>query len=144
MSMGGSVIPAADISAGALSAERTRLDVVAQNLANMNTTKGPDGHVYHRKLVTFESVMKNIAGQNNTGASVQVAKITEDPRPLVKVYMPGHPHADEKGMVTMPNVNMIEEMSDMMIASRSYDANLQVLKTGRQMFTGALDIGAAK
>lgn len=138
--MSSSIIPAAEISAGALDAERARLDIVAQNLANMNTTRGSDGQVYRRKLVTFESVMKNVAGQNTDGASVRVSKITEDQRPLTKVYMPGHPHADEKGMVTMPNVNMIEEMSDMMVASRSYDANLQVLKTGRQMLTGAIDV----
>lgn len=142
--MAGSIIPAADIASSALAAERTRLDIVAQNLANMNTTRGADGKVYRRKLVTFESVMKNAGGNNIDGASVQVAKITEDPRPLVRIYKPGHPHADKDGMVTMPNVNLIEEMTDMTVASRAYEANLQVIKTGKQMFNQALDIGAAR
>lgn len=145
--MSGSIIPAAEISAGALQAERTRLEVVAQNMANMNTTRGPDGKVYRRKQVTFEAVMNQAQGSkggDKPGATVRVAKISEDKRPLAKVYNPGHPHADESGMVTMPNVNMVEEMADMMTASRCYEANLQVLKSAKQMLKGAIEIGTTR
>lgn len=144
--MNGSVIPAAEIASSALHAERMRLEIVAQNMANMQTTKGPDGQVYRRKQVTFESAMNQAQsiGEGAQPAGVRVASITEDPRPLVKVYMPGHPHADSKGMVTMPNVDMVEEMADMMTATRSYEANLQVLKAGRAMFDRSLEIGTSR
>ncbi|MFZ5806692.1 MAG: flagellar basal body rod protein FlgC [Verrucomicrobiota bacterium] len=144
--MDGSVIPASEISASALQAERMRLEIVAQNLANMNTTRGPNGQVYRRKLVTFESAMQQAQGVGQTAqpAGVRVSQIAEDAKPLVKVYMPGHPHADAKGMVTMPNVDMVEEMADMMTATRSYEANLQVLRSGKQMFDRSLEIGTAR
>jgi flagellar basal-body rod protein FlgC len=78
------------------------------------------------------------------GGGVKVSKIVNDPRPLIRVYMPAHPHADKEGMVTMPNVNMLEEMADMMIATRSYEANLQAIRAGKQMLNGAMEIGAAQ
>lgn len=136
----GNIIPATDVTASALNAERIRLDVVAQNLANINTTHGPDGNVYRRKQVVFESVLDQASGANK----VQVSSIQQDSTPLVRVHNPGHPDADKDGMVTMPNVNMLEEIVDMMTASRSYEANLQALRTGRQFFHNALDIGSAK
>ena len=136
------IIPAANISGSALQAERTRLEVVAQNIANMHTTKGADGKVYRRKLVSFESVMQN--NGTKPGTAVRVARVAEDKKPLVRAYMPGHPHADADGMVTMPNVNLVEEMADMLTASRSYEANLQVLKSAKQMVNGSMEIGAVQ
>lgn len=134
-----SIIPAADITASALNAERTRLDVVAQNIANMNTTQGPDGEVYRRKQVAFESVIDPL--NPTTGAGVRVQKIMDDKRPLLEVHMPGHPHADENGMVKMPNINMVEEMADMLTSTRSFEANLQVLRSSKKIFEASVKIG---
>ena len=135
------MIPGIDASSSALDAERTRLDVIAGNLANAQNTADASGHVYRRKMVIFQSKL-NVAidGASNGGSQVQVARVVDDPSPLPKVYMPGNPHADSKGMVQMPNVNPLDEMVDMMTASRSYQANLQVISTGRSMFEESLKI----
>ena len=134
-----SLIPGIDASSSALTAERTRLDVIAGNLANAQNTSDANGQVYRRKMVVFESKMNDALGAN-AGSQVQVAKIIDDPTPLPKVYMPGNPKADAQGMVQMPNVNPLDEMVDMMTASRSYQANLQVIQTGRSMFEQSLKI----
>jgi flagellar basal-body rod protein FlgC len=137
-----SMIPGIDAASGALNAERTRLDVIAGNLANANNTSDASGGVYRRKMVVFESKMAdafNAIGAN-AGSQVSVAKVMDDPTPLPKVYMPGHPKADKQGMVEMPNINPLDEMVDMMTASRSYQANLQAIQTGRSMFEQSLKI----
>ena len=137
------MIPGIDASASALNVERTRLDVIAGNLANAQNTSDANGQVYRRKMVVFESKLNDALG-NATGASagsqVQVARIMDDPTALPKVYMPGHPKADAKGMVEMPNVNPLNEMVDMMTASRSYQANLQAISTGRSISRNQLKI----
>jgi flagellar basal-body rod protein FlgC len=136
-----SMIPGIDASSSALSAERTRLDVIAGNLANANNTSDATGGVYHRKMVVFESKMNDALSNDPTAApQVGIARIVDDPTPLPKVYMPGNPKADSQGMVTMPNVNPLDEMVDMMTASRSYQANLQVIQSGRSMFEQSLKI----
>ena len=135
------MIPGIDASASALTAERTRLDVIAGNLANAQNTSDASGHVYRRKMVVFESKLNDALDADPSGAQqVGVARVMDDPTPLPKVYMPGHPKADAQGMVTMPNVNPLDEMVDMMTASRSYQANLQVIQTGRSMFEQSLKI----
>jgi flagellar basal-body rod protein FlgC len=135
------MIPGIDASSSALQAERTRLDVIAGNLANAQNTSDASGQVYRRKMVVFESKLTDAMGAGATaGTEVQVARITDDPSPLPKVYMPGNPKADARGMVEMPNVNPLDEMVDMMTASRSYQANLQVISTGRSMFEQSLKI----
>ncbi len=135
------MIPGIDASSSALQVERTRLDVIAGNLANAQNTSDATGQVYRRKMVVFESTLNNaLDGGEGQGAQVQVAKIIDDPTPLPKVYMPGNPKADAQGMVEMPNVNPLNEMVDMMTASRSYQANLQVIQTGRNMFEQSLKI----
>ena len=129
------------MSSSALDAERTRLDVIAGNLANAQNTSDATGNVYRRKMVVFESKLSDaMATGTNTGSQVEVARVMDDPSPLPKVYMPGNPKADAKGMVEMPNVNPLDEMVDMMTASRSYQANLQVISTGRSMFEQSLKI----
>jgi len=135
------MIPGIDASSSALSVERTRLDVIAGNLANAQNTDA-NGQVYRRKVVVFESKLNDAMGAigANSGAQVQVTRVMDDPSPLPKVYMPGHPKADAQGMVEMPNVNPLDEMVDMMTASRSYQANLQVIQTGRSMFEESLKI----
>ncbi len=135
------MIPGIDSSSSALGVERTRLDVIAGNLANAQNTCDASGNVYRRKLVVFESTLNDALGAGaSSGAQVQVARIIDDPSPLPKVYMPGNPKADAQGMVEMPNVNPLDEMVDMMTASRSYQANLQVISTGRSMFEESLKI----
>ena len=139
-----SMIPGIEASASALGMERTRLDVIAGNLANAQNTSDASGQVYRRKMVVFESQLNNALGDaagSDTTASV-TGKIVDDPSPMPKVYMPGHPKADAKGMVTMPNVDPLNEMVDMMTASRSYQANLQVIQAGRSMFEQSLKIAA--
>jgi len=135
------MIPGIDASSSALQAERTRLDVIAGNLANAENTSDASGQVYRRKLVVFQSKLNDAMGAGaNAGSQVQVARIMDDPSPLPKIYMPGNPKADAQGMVQMPNVNPLDEMVDMMTASRSYQANLQVISTGRSMFEQSLKI----
>lgn len=134
------IIPASDVASSAIFAERTRLEVVAQNLANIDTTRGVDGKPYQRKEVVFESVL-DAAGK---GEKVKVSEIKNDPRPMLQVYKPGHPDADKNGMVTMPNVNMVEEMADMMTATRTIDANLEILKASRRMVNNMIDVGTAR
>jgi flagellar basal-body rod protein FlgC len=139
-----SILPAADATSSALQAERTRLEVTAANLANAENTRDVNGQVYRRKEVVFESMINTAAAGGDPKApamgTVHVSKIIDDPRPLQVVHMPGHPHADANGNVTLPNVNVVEEMADMMTASRSYEANLQALQTSRQLFTSSLKI----
>ena len=137
-----SMIPGIDASASALTVEQTRLDVIAGNLANAQNTGDANGNVYRRKMVVFESKLNDALGATgaSAGAQVGVSRIIDDPSPLPKVYMPGHPKADAKGMVEMPNVNPLDEMVDMMTASRSYQANLQAIQTGRSMFEESLKI----
>ncbi len=139
-----SMIPGIDSSTSALGVERTRLDVIAGNLANAQNTSDANGNVYRRKMVVFESQLNNALGSATgaNGGSTVTAKIVDDPAPLPKVYMPGHPKADAHGMVEMPNVDPLNEMVDMMTASRSYQANLQVIQTGRSMFEQSLKIAA--
>jgi flagellar basal-body rod protein FlgC len=136
------MIPGIDASSSALGVERTRLDVIAGNLANAQNTGDATGNVYRRKMVVFESKLNTALGAtgSNAGSQVQVARIMDDPTPLPKVYMPGHPKADAQGMVQMPNINPLDEMVDMMTASRSYQANLQAIQTGRSMFEESLKI----
>lgn len=131
-------------TAAALDAEHTRLDVISQNIANAHTTHGPDGKPYQRQVVVFETALQNAMNGDSTGGNlspVQVAKIEPDTRPPINVYDPGNPDADAHGMVAMPNVNIHEEMADMISASRTYEANLAVVKNARSMAMQTLSIG---
>ena len=138
------LISGIDVTAGALNAQKTRLDIVAQNIANAQTTRGPDGLPYQRKTVSFETELLKQTGAPATAASVQgvrVGSIQTDNTPGQRVYDPSHPDADASGYVTMPNVNMAYEMVDLMTASRAYEANLSVVKNAKQMAMKALEIG---
>lgn len=133
-----------DSSAAALNAERIRMEVVSQNIANVNTTRGPDGRPYTREQVVFESVLRNRLqpGNGSQAASVQIAKIEADPRPPRLIYNPTHPHADKAtGMLAVPRINVHEEMVDMLTASRAFEANLAVIKTARHLAMQTLTIG---
>ena len=135
------LISGIDISAGALNAQKTRLDIVAQNIANAQTTRGPNGAAYQRQIVSFESELVRRTGSGPSLQSVRVAGISADQTAGQQVYNPQHPDAGPDGLVTMPNVNMSFEMVDLITASRAYEANLAVVKNAKQMAMKALDIG---
>lgn len=136
------ILPAIDVTSDALNAEKIRLEVIGQNIANAQTTRGPGGVPYQRKVVTFETELRNATGPDGPRMEgLRVAAISTDPTPGQRIYNPGHPHADANGMVQMPNVNLATEMVDMITASRAYEANLSVVRTARQMAQRALSIG---
>lgn len=136
------ILPALSVTSDALAAEKTRLDVIGQNIANIHTTRGPDGLPYQRRIVTFEAQLQQaVADGGSPFAGPRIAGITTDTTPGQAVYNPTHPHADENGMVEMPNVNLSREMVDLISAARSYEANLAVVRTARQMAQRALQIG---
>ena len=129
-------------TSSALEAERTRLDVIAQNLANAHTTRDVDGKPYQRRVVVFENELQNAMSSDGTSLpAMKVAKIERDQRPPLRYYDPGSPNADAQGMVSMPNINMHEEMADMISASRTFEANLAVVKNARSMAMQTLAIG---
>lgn len=149
-----SMFDALRISATGLSAERTRMDVAAENLANANSTSGPGG-AYRRKEValaagdgsrfadTLDQVGARVPGSgptSGTSRGVQVRGIVEDQTPNRMVYDPGHPDANAQGYVEMPNVNPVIEMTDLISASRSYEANVTAMQTSKTMFTRVLDL----
>lgn len=131
------IITGVQATASALTAEKIRMDVVAQNIANAHTTHDVDGQPYKRRVVMFETVLDQSTGV--TG--VKVAKIGHDKSPGESYYDPEHPDAGKDGMVRMPNVNTAVEMVDLMSASRAYEANLSVARNARQMAMKALSIG---
>jgi flagellar basal-body rod protein FlgC len=136
------LISGIDVTAGALNAQKTRLDIVAQNIANTQTTRGPDGRAYQRRVVSFETqLMRQQEAAGQTLQSVKVAQITTDKTPGQRIYDPQHPDAGSDGMVQMPNVNLAFEMVDLITASRAYEANLSVVKNSRQMAMKTLEIG---
>ena len=134
-----------EISASALTAERLRLDVVAENLANAQTTRGADGQPYRRKEVVLQERPASFgaslsAAMNRSGGGVQVAGIAEDQTPLKRVYDPGHPDADGEGYVSMPNVDTVTEMVDLISAQRAYEANVTAMQAAKQMFSRTLEL----
>jgi flagellar basal-body rod protein FlgC len=130
-------------SASALQAERLRMEVISQNIANAETTKTPEGGPYQRQVVSFETLLQDKVGAGSEAVpqSVQVARITRDQKPGQSVFRPGHPDADGGGMVQYPNVNMHEEWADYIASSRSYEANLSVIKNARTIALQTLSIG---
>lgn len=138
-------IPGLPSTAAALDAERIRMEVVSQNIANANTSRGPNGLPYQRQQVVFETVLRQQMAAGGSSAALpqilRVARVQSDMRPARMVHSPGHPDADKGGMVAMPNVNIHEEMADLIVSSRTYEANLAVVKNARQMALQTLSIG---
>jgi flagellar basal-body rod protein FlgC len=135
------LISGIDVTAGALNAQKTRLDIVAQNIANAQTTRTPTGGPYQRQVVSFESELVRRGGGGLSVQSVKVGNIAPDRTPGQQVYNPQHPDAGADGLVTMPNVNLSYEMVDLITASRAYEANLSVVKSAREMAMKCLSIG---
>ena len=145
---------ALDISASGLSAERMRMDVTAENLANAQTTRGANGQPYRRKDVILQTARGDGfrtalagavgsvpgAGATQTPGGVQVAGIAEDAGAPRRVYDPGHPDADAQGYVAMPNVNPVTEMVDLIAASRAYEANVTAMQTAKTMFSRTFEL----
>jgi len=133
-----------NISASGLSAERMRMEVVANNIANAYSTRTPGGGTFRRQDVVFEALLDRQLSTRGNGAlfkGVHVAEVVDDMSELPRVYMPGHPDADADGFVTMPNVQMANEMVNLITANRAYEANLRVLQAFRQQADQALLIG---
>lgn len=122
---------AINISASGLTAQRLRMDVISQNIANVNTTRTPEGGPYVRQMTVF--------AQSPDGG-VQVQAIVPDTRPFKLMYDPSNPDADENGYVRMPNVDIVEEMVDMISATRSYEANVTAIDAAKNMAMRAIDI----
>jgi flagellar basal-body rod protein FlgC len=146
-----SFLSSMNINASAMTAQRLRLDIASQNIANIDTTRTESGDPYRRKMVVFEArnensfkrTLINAAGvnrQQSTGG-VRVSQIVEDPSPLKSVYDPGNVDADEDGYVQMPNVDLIKETVDSMSATRSYEANITAFNAIKMMASKALEIG---
>jgi flagellar basal-body rod protein FlgC len=130
---------ASAISGTGLSAERYRMEVIANNIANANSTKSANGGPYRRQDVVFAEVLGGMeAGGLPSLGGVEAVDLIEDPTEFPRVYMPGHPEADAEGMVTMPNVNLPFEMVNLLTASRAYEANLRASQTFRTMNEQAL------
>ena len=138
-----------EISATALTAQRLRMNVTAENLANAQTTRGADGQPYRRKEVVLQSVSQGgfgaqlsaaMGGGGGRPGGVEVAQVTEDQTNGKLVYDPSHPDANEQGYVTMPNVDTVTEMVDLIDAQRAYEANVTALQASKQMFAKTLEI----
>lgn len=138
-----------DISASGMTSQRFRMDIITENVANATTTRTEDGTPYRRKVVTFEekpvtpfsSVLATARGKY-TGSGVKVTRVSEDHESeMIMAYDPAHPDADDNGYVTYPNVNIITEMTNLIDASRSFEANVTAFDTSKSMAVKALGIG---
>ncbi len=143
-----SIFNSINVSATALTAEKTRIDIIAKNMANASTTRSTGGMPYRRQMVVFEEnkstpFSEYLSRQTNKfeGKGVKISKIVEDESPFKLVYEPGHPDADENGYVKMPNVDTIKEMVDLISAQRSCDANITAMNASKSMLMKALEIG---
>ncbi len=134
-------------AASGMSAERLRMDVISNNIANVNTTRTAEGGPYRRQLVVFEprsgqaSFAQLLSRQMESGQGVKAVGITSDNSPLRNVYDPSHPDANAEGYVEMPNVNIVAEMVDMITATRAYEANVTTVSAAKNMALKALEIG---
>lgn len=130
-----------DVSGSAVSAQSQRLNVVASNLANADTVAGPDGQAYKARQVVFQTALMDAGGDPASSAGVRVSTIKEDTSPGRRVHDPKHPAADADGYVTYSNVNAVQEMVDMISASRSYQNNVEVMNTAKNLLQKTLQMG---
>jgi len=138
---------AIDAAASGLTAERLRMDVISNNIANVNTTRTAEGGAYRRQMVVFEpranetNFAQVLSEHLDTGSGVRVVGIGKDNSPTRKIYDPAHPDANKDGYVEMPNINIVTEMVDMITATRAYEANVTVMNAAKSMALKALEIG---
>jgi len=126
-----------EIAGSSLTAHRLWMDLISQNLANVNTTRTPEGGPYKRRVPVFA---ERLQGMNNDFKGVGVERIEADDLPPRIVYQPEHPDADDQGYVAYPNVNVVREMTDMMVATRAYEANLMVVESAKEIWGSAIDV----
>ena len=142
-----SFLSAMNIAGSGLTAQKLRMDIISENVANINTTRTPEGGAYRRKMVVFEAKGQQfdevftsaLTQQEDPG--VRVKEVVQDETDFTMVYDPTHPDADEQGYVAMPNVDLLKETIDMMMASRSYEANITSINNIKLIATKALEIG---
>ena len=143
-----SVMNGMNVSASGMTAQRLRMDIISQNIANVNTTRDANGNAYKRKAVVFAEkdltpfgqVLLNTAG--TVGNGVKVTKIVQDDKTAMrKVFDPSHPDSDDEGYVTFPNVNVVQEMTDLISATRSYEANVTAFNATKNMALKGLEVG---
>jgi flagellar basal-body rod protein FlgC len=139
---------ALDIGASALSAERTNMNIISMNLANVKTTRTVEGGPYRRKTTVIEAIPVDDAFSKHMQSAldrelrgVRVMHVAQDSRPLKLVYEPGHPDANADGYVAYPDINVVEEMANLMTAQRGYEANVTTIDTVKAMYNKALEIG---
>lgn len=138
-----------NVSASGLTAERLRMDLISENIANANVTRTPSGTPYRRKVAvfraqeanSFEQLLSAAKGSNSLGNGVEIAGIVEDQSPFKKEFNPNHPDADSEGYVSLPNVEIVNEMINLISASRAYEANITAVNTTKTMAMKALEIG---
>jgi len=142
------VFDSININSSALTAEKSRIDVISKNIANEKTTRGTGGEPYRRQTVIFEEKKANPFSQylskykkKFNGEGVKITGIVDDTTPFKLVYEPGHPDADENGYVRMPNVEIVKEMVDMIDAQRAYESNITAMNTSKSMLMKTLEIG---
>lgn len=145
-----SLFSSMNVSASGMTAQRLRMDTISQNIANAGTTRGVNGQPYRRKTVVFEEITRNnnfksmlnsYLDDAGKAGGVKVSGIHEDQSPFISTYDPSHPDADEEGYVSLPNVNTIEEMTNLISANRSYEANITAFNATKSMISSALNIG---
>jgi len=144
-----SIFKSMNVSASGLTAERLRMDVISENIANASVTRTLAGTPYRRKMVvfqeqngnSFQTLLDQARGINTTGDGVEVGGIVEDQSDFKRIYNPEHPDADDEGYVLMPNVDVVTEMINLMTASRAYEANITALNSAKSMAMKALEIG---
>lgn len=127
-----------DISASAMTANRFWLERISNNMANATTTRTAEGGPYAREIPVFQEILDQ---QTGSPSGVEATGVAHDNKPFPRVYNPGHPDADAQGFVTMPNVNVVNEMVDMIAASRTYEANITVSNAAKNMMNKAIEIG---
>ena len=127
------------VSVSALSAQRQRMNTIASNMANAQSTRTAEGGPYRRQDVVFTTELLDAGKAGLEG--VKVSSIVRDDSPFTMIYDPGHPDADSDGFVAMPNVNVIEEMVNMMMASRAYEASVSAFNISKSMFLKTLELG---
>jgi len=146
--MASDILSSMHISAAGMSAQRTRMDIISENIANAESTRTKSGGPYKRRQVVFQSITPqqkfsnvfNSAFQTNKHQSVKAAYVAEDKKAFREVYDPSHPDANAQGLVKMPNVNPVEEMVDMNGAARSFEANVTTMEASKRMFLKSLEL----
>ena len=138
------LIPGAQISSTGLAAERLRMEVAANNIANANSTRDANGVLFQRLQVVFAAALENALSDDRPGgglAGVRIVDVIRDDRPPIEIHSPGHPHADANGNVQTANISPLQEMVDMITATRAYEANLAAMKQSREMAEKTIELG---